>query len=77
MGSIGGARGKSPAVEDMVVLCDAFGGSANRDATIENRTVRALGDRAHSMVFRRVDPQLAALRGEEGFGELVRKVGLP
>jgi TolB-like protein/Tfp pilus assembly protein PilF len=38
---------------------------------------RALADRAHSMVFLEVDPQLAPLRGEERFRELVRKVGLP
>jgi TolB-like protein/Tfp pilus assembly protein PilF len=38
---------------------------------------RALADRAHSMVFLKVDPQLAPLREEERFRELVRKVGLP
>ena len=38
---------------------------------------RALADRSHSMVFLEVDPQLAPLRGEERFRELVRKVGLP
>jgi hypothetical protein len=38
---------------------------------------RALADRAHSMVFLEVDPQLAPLRGEGRFRELVRKVGLP
>jgi tetratricopeptide (TPR) repeat protein len=38
---------------------------------------RALADRAHSMVFLKVDPQLAPLREEERFKELVRQVGLP
>jgi tetratricopeptide (TPR) repeat protein len=38
---------------------------------------RALADRAHSMVFLEVDPQLAPLRGDDRFKELVRKVGLP
>jgi tetratricopeptide (TPR) repeat protein len=37
---------------------------------------RALEDRAHSMVFLKVDPQLATLRDEERFRELVRKVGV-
>ena len=38
---------------------------------------RALADRAHSLVFLEVDPQLEPLREEERFRELVRKVGLP
>jgi hypothetical protein len=37
---------------------------------------RAAAERAHSMVFLRVDPQLAGLRDSPRFGELVRKVGL-
>lgn len=50
---------------------------AGRDDEALEWLERALEDRAHSMVFLRVDPQLAALRGEAGFGELVRRVGLP
>jgi tetratricopeptide (TPR) repeat protein len=41
-----------------------------------SRLERAFDERAHSMAFLRVDPQLAGLRDEPRYRALVRKVGL-
>lgn len=66
------AKGYEPAYE----LAKAALGAGRRDEAL--RWLRqALTDRAHSMVFLLVDPQLAPLRGDPRFTALVRAVGLP
>lgn len=65
-------EGYQPAYE----IAKAALGAGRKEEALE-WLERALGDRAHSMVFLEVDPQLAPLREEERFGELVRRVGLP
>jgi hypothetical protein len=65
-------RGYEPAYE----IAKAALGAGWKDEALD-WLERALEDRAHSMVFLKTDPQLASLRGEERFKELVRRVGLP
>jgi hypothetical protein len=65
-------EGYQPAYE----IAKAALGAGRKEEALE-WLERALADRAHSMVFLQVDPQLAPLREEERFRELVRKVGLP
>jgi hypothetical protein len=38
---------------------------------------RAFNDRSHWLLYLKIDPMLASLRGQAAFQDLIRRVGLP